>query len=214
MPHPAVRSPLAEREGKLGCATFPVPFLRSAPSWSGAEPALRHPALLQNPPCRNRRAQSFPPAPELLGMEAQEEPGACGDTGDTHGGHCHSTEQTRGAASAAAAGGFGSEPRGKIQTQTLAPPKICPRRPFPARVLCPVPGRGSAASATESRSTHEHGRVNLGSAGILPLARGSQHTRRARTAPPTGASPFCRRDKPCPSPGACLRIGSRSEDGI
>lgn len=86
------------------------------------------------------KVRSFPTAPELLGMEAQDEPG--GDIGDIHSGALpqHGADPSA-ASAAAAAGGFGSEPKGKTQSQALAPPKIW-RRDAPALLgfpaLCPA----------------------------------------------------------------------------
>lgn len=112
MPHPAVKSPQALREGRLD-----IPGMRRTPPRapsSGqhrAGPRLSRSSDTEKLGMEDREILP-PPAPELLRMEAQDEPG--GDTEDIHSGAVpqHGADPSA-ASAAAAADGFGSEPKGK-----------------------------------------------------------------------------------------------------
>lgn len=86
LPHPAVKSPqprtgpLAEREDELG-----IPGMCHTSGQHRAEPALRHPALLENSGCTNRKSNPCPPspAPELPGWRRRTSPEPGGDTEGT-----------------------------------------------------------------------------------------------------------------------------------
>lgn len=108
-------------------------------------------------------------------MEEQDEPG--GDTEDIHSGAVpwHGADPSAAASAAAAAGGFGSEPKGKkAKPSARTSQNLAQRRPCPARLPRPVPGRVRPLLPPNPGSTQEHERMDLGSRGISALIQDSQ----------------------------------------